>query len=187
MPSWTLANGTTTITIDNGYDVFTINKMAEIQMDVTEPVLYFNYSINNTVVPAIRVSGVATQNDITRRRFEINFNDVVSPVVVSAAALKTVILGWLNIVGGASVADGSYGDVTVSGAGTVWTIGNGVVTFSKIANMNTNKLLGRGTAGAGVIEEITLGTNLTLTGTTLNATSSSSNSDYTLSFLLGGM
>lgn len=144
--------------------------MAEIQMDVTEPILYFNYSINNTVVPAIRVSGVATQNDITRRRFEINFNDVVSPIVVSAAALKTVILGWLNIVGGTSVADGDYGDITVSGSGLTWTIDNDVVSFAKMQNISTQKLLGRGTAGTGDIEQITLGTGLSFSGTTLNAT-----------------
>lgn len=36
-------------------------------------------------------------------------------------------------------------------------------------SMNTNKLIGRGTAGTGVFEEITLGTNLSLSGTTLNA------------------
>ena len=36
--------------------------------------------------------------------------------------------------------------------------------------MSTNKLLWRGTAATGVIEEITLGTNLSLVGTTLNAT-----------------
>lgn len=46
----------------------------------------------------------------------------------------------------------------------------------KTDSMSTNKLLGRGTAGAGVIEEITLGTNLTLSGTTLNAASGSSTS-----------
>lgn len=37
-------------------------------------------------------------------------------------------------------------------------------------SMATNKLLGRGTAGTGVVETITLGTNLSLAGTTLNAT-----------------
>jgi hypothetical protein len=37
--------------------------------------------------------------------------------------------------------------------------------------MATNKLVGRGTAGTGVMEEITLGTNLSLSGNTLNAAS----------------
>lgn len=40
----------------------------------------------------------------------------------------------------------------------------------KTDSMSTGKLLGRGTAGTGAIEEITLGTNLSFTGTTLNAT-----------------
>lgn len=44
----------------------------------------------------------------------------------------------------------------------------------KTNSMTTNKLLGRGTAGTGAIEEITLGTNLTLDGTTLNAGSGGS-------------
>ena len=36
--------------------------------------------------------------------------------------------------------------------------------------MSTARLLGRNTAGTGAIEEITLGTNLSFPGTTLNAT-----------------
>jgi hypothetical protein len=37
-------------------------------------------------------------------------------------------------------------------------------------SMNTNKLIGRSTAGTGVMEEITVGTGLSLSGGTLNAT-----------------
>ena len=71
--------------------------------------------------------------------------------------------------GGGGVSDGDKGDVTVSASGATWTIDNDVVTFAKMQNIATNKLLGRGTASSGDIEEITLGTNLTLTAGVLNA------------------
>lgn len=46
------------------------------------------------------------------------------------------------------------------------------IATKKTDSMNTNKLLGRGTAAVGAIEEITLGTGLSFTGTTLNAAAS---------------
>ena len=51
----------------------------------------------------------------------------------------------------------------ISGGGDLST--NRTITTS----MATNRLIGRGTAGTGVMEEIILGTNLSLSGTTLNA------------------
>lgn len=125
---------------------------------------------------------------------------------------------WVEITAIGSVADGDYGDVIVSGSGSVWTIdatatltrslldtlgttGNqliynaagtwgtlngsdgilmilsgtlGWVTtvgLDQIVSASANsKLLGSGDTGSGLpYEEITLGTNLSMSGTTLNA------------------
>lgn len=57
--------------------------------------------------------------------------------------------------GGGSLADGDYGDVTVSGVGTAITIDAGVVTLAKMANLATDRLIGRDTAGTGVPEALT--------------------------------
>jgi len=55
-----------------------------------------------------------------------------------------------------AISDGDKGDITVSSSGTVWTIDNTAVTYAKIQNVSdTDKLLGRSSAGAGTIEEIT--------------------------------
>lgn len=62
----------------------------------------------------------------------------------------------LNDGAGGGLSDADYGDITVSGTGTVMTIDNSAVTYPKIQNVSaTDRLLGRSTAGAGVIEEIT--------------------------------
>lgn len=51
-------------------------------------------------------------------------------------------------------------------------------------SMATNKLIGRGTAGTGVMEEITLGTNLSFTGNTLNAAGGSGGSSGASGYLV---
>lgn len=78
---------------------------------------------------------------------------------------------WLSPVSGGGVTDGDKGDITVSVGGTVWTIDNDAVTYAKMQNVSAaSRLLGRGSAaGAGDVEEITLGTNLSMAGTVLNA------------------
>jgi len=65
-------------------------------------------------------------------------------------------------------AGGGGGTVTSVGA-TSPIVSSGGATPTISTSMATNKLIGRGTVGTGVMEEITLGTNLSLTGTTLNA------------------
>jgi hypothetical protein len=74
----------------------------------------------------------------------------------------------LNATGGSGISDGDYGDITVSGGGTVLTIDNGAVTLAKQADMATASVVYRKTAGAGPPEVqslATLKTDLGLTGT----------------------
>jgi len=64
------------------------------------------------------------------------------------------------------------GDVTAGpGSGSqVATIPPDTVTFAKMQNINTGKLLGRTTAGPGDTEEISVGTGLSLAAGTLSST-----------------
>lgn len=79
------------------------------------------------------------------------------------------------------------GDVSSSGDGAT-TIGDGKVTTSKIANdavtydkvqnVTSQRLLGKATAGSGSIEEILIGANLTLDSSTKTLSASSGTSLY---------
>jgi hypothetical protein len=73
---------------------------------------------------------------------------------------------------GVTLVNITAGSGSVTSVATAGLISGGPITVSGTITtaMNTNKLVGRGTAGTGIMEEITLGTNLSLSGTTLNAT-----------------
>jgi hypothetical protein len=90
------------------------------------------------------------------------------------------LTGAVTISAG-GVTDGDKGDITVSSG--AWTVDAGAISYSKIQNVSaTDKLLGRSSAGAGVIEEIACtafgrsilaGANAGAVRTTLGAVSAS--------------
>jgi len=67
--------------------------------------------------------------------------------------VKVRSAGVTSALGGGGVSDGDKGDVTVSAA--VWSIDAGAVTLAKLADIATDSLLGRDTAGTGVPEALT--------------------------------
>lgn len=76
-------------------------------------------------------------------------------------------MSWVGMGGSTGVTDGEKGDITVTTSGANWTIDSGAVSYGKIQNVSApDKILGRYSAGAGVVQELTIGTGLSLNSTT---------------------
>jgi hypothetical protein len=107
---------------------------------------------------------------------------------VTASAIGNALTVTISGGGGGGLADGDYGDITISGGGGALTIDNDVVTFAKMQDVAANSVLARaaGTSGdvsgvalaasqllgrgaTGDVAAIDLGTGLSMTGTTLEA------------------
>lgn len=110
----------------------------------------------------------ATEGDILQRDasnfknvpFAEAVDDRVNALIVAGTNITKTYDDTANTLtlaaAGGAVSDGDKGDITVSASGATWTIDNDAVTYAKIQNVSaTDKLLGRSTAGAGDIEEIT--------------------------------
>lgn len=86
---------------------------------------------------------------------------------------ELTVTGGLEFTGTGGVQRSALtGDVTASAGSNATTIANNAVSYAKMQDVTgASLLLGRGAgAGAGDPQEITLGTNLSMSGTTLNAT-----------------
>ena len=105
------------------------------------------------VVGYTNLANIATDTLIGR--------DTVGTGVPEAISLNTT----LEFTGAGQIQRAALsGDVTAAAGSNVLAITAGAITLSKFANINTDKLLGRDTAGAGPPEEIALDTTLGFNG-----------------------
>jgi hypothetical protein len=88
----------------------------------------------------------------------------VDPASMTLTNLGSGAVEIASTGGGGGVSDGDKGDITVSGGGTIWTVDSGAVSIAEIANIATDRLVGRDSAGAGPPEELTVGGGLEFTG-----------------------
>ena len=121
---------------------------------------------NGQLPDTISSKTVDNTNDINTTTTRLKISGGSNGQVLSTDGSSNI--SWITAGGG--VSDGDKGDISVTASGATWTIDNGVVTYAKMQDVSaTSRLLGRATAGSGDAEEITIGTGLSLSGTTLSA------------------
>jgi len=81
-------------------------------------------------------------------------------------AEEITVGGGLEFTGTGGIQTSAFtGDVTKAAGGTALTVANDAITFAKMQNIATDRILGRDTALSGDTEELTVGGGLEFTGT----------------------
>ena len=142
-----------------------------------------SYSIADDSVTFAKIQNITTSRLLGR--FTAGSGDAEEISLGAGLSLNTTT-GVLSAPGSGLVSDGNKGDITVSGTGTVWDINanavgtteiaaNAVttakitdanVTYAKIQNVASGAIMGRYSAASGVVQELTLGSGLSLNTTT---------------------
>lgn len=124
-----------------------------------------NNTISNLVI-GDEVTGASTaltdtaditynaDTDVSANGWVVDEDNMASNLATKVPTQQSVKAYVDAQIGGGGVTDGDKGDITVSSSGTVWTVDNDAITFDKIENIATNRILGRSTAGTGSIEAL---------------------------------
>ena len=119
--------------------------------DITTSGSGLTWTIDNDVVSFAKFQNIATDKLIGR--------DAAS----SGDATEIGVSGGIEFDGANNIQTSAFtGDVTKSAGGTSLTIANDAVTYSKMQNMSTGKVLGRYSAGTGDVQELVIGNGLTI-------------------------
>ena len=174
----------TGISTSGTYPNFTITNSAPDQTvsitagtGITKSGTYPNFTITNSApdqtVSLTAGTGISTSG--TYPNFTITNSAPDQTVSLTGSGTVSISGTYPNftITGSvAGISDGDKGDITVSSSGATWTIDNQAVTYAKIQNVTDARLLGRSAGTSGSVQEITVGSGLTLSGGTITASAS---------------
>jgi hypothetical protein len=110
------------------------------------------------------------ENNAFRQQFSVAYTDFTTPSGSSSAVLAAIQV----IID--SYASGGAGVDTVTATSPITSTGGSNPNIS--SNVNKNRLIGRNPVTAGVMEEISIGSGLTLSGTTLSNTATPTPTGY---------
>lgn len=161
MPLFVTVTPGTTVTNSTTLDATTLNLLGTPSVDVTGTVDGGSLSLAAGSVSTNELAANAVTNAkmATMAANTIKGNNTGSTAVPSDLAVPDVKnLLAINPAGG------------LENSGTNIQIASSGVVYSKIQNVSANKLLGNPTGSAAAPAEITLGTGLSFSGSTLNAT-----------------
>jgi len=179
IPAYSTANANNVLTVNSGGTATTWATAATGGGTVTNVAVINNSGITASVgssttsplitlgLGAITPISISTSGNITTTG-NISTGNLTATGTLSAPNISGTTSG-IN-TGDQTISLG--GDLTGSGTGSITaTVGANKITYAKMQAMTANKLLGSGASGTAV-SEITLGTGLSFTGSTLNATGS---------------
>lgn len=153
MPLFVTVTAGTTISASTTLDAATLNLLGTPSVDVTGTVDGGSVSIAAGSVPLTSLANQAASTLVGNATAAL-----ASPTAITSTDL-TILSGVVNI-----------GDAKVTTAKLVDSSSNITgVTYAKIQHVNDAKLLGRSSGSAGIPQEISVGSNLTLASATLNA------------------
>ena len=176
---WTITEDDTTPNIGATINVEGLNRLGQFTNDVGYITSSSLPTVNNgqltlSTGTGLSGSGTFTANQSGSSSFSVaveSTHKLPTTTEWNALSTQTLTSSISNTISGTEVRRAALtGDVTASANSNATTIANNAVTHAKYQNIATQRILGRGATGNGNVQELTLGSNLSLsTGGVLNA------------------